>query len=243
MNCVDISEPIKSCLWLTFLKFDVPIVILTLPMNVFTETRNINIENLVDVFDLHIVKASESIIKVVVYRNRLSEKPDDGYALKFDFTVTGFDEETQSAIMKHDDEKAGATFMLTENVLERIRSTHFVFDLFVVVKMLEFKSLNKNDPRKIRVDVLTRCEKVKLEEEEIEQLGFVLKNPELEDVLTGNYFYLISDTVYIVFFRKTKLLFDILNHCRKRRCLWLPFEGFLSTTLKLFLLALALSLN
>lgn len=188
MNYEDFSEPIKSHSWLNFFTYVIPLDLLILPPPIFTYMSNIRIRNFENEFELYVVKATESIIRTVIYRNRINsnESPDRGYAIKFSFTISGFDEETQSDIMKYDDEKAGATFILTENVLKKATSTHVSFDIFLVAEMLEFKSLDKNDPRKIKVDLFTSFLKNKLKKQEFEELGCILKNPELKDVFTGN---------------------------------------------------------
>lgn len=201
MNCVDFPEPIKSCLWLSYLQDNIPLYFLTSPTPAFKHYRNVKIRNVEDEFELHVVKDTKSLIRTVVYRNRLNpnENRDNGYALKFCFTITGFDEETQCAIMKYDDEKAGATFMITENILRKATSTHVVFDMFLIIQMLEFKSLDKNDPRKMKVDLYMSLVKSELKKKEIKQLGCILKNPKLDDVFTGNYFCLIVNNFMYYF--------------------------------------------
>lgn len=202
MNCKDISEPIKFCSCLNYYRKEVPLPVLLSPIPVSAGIRDIVFRDIEDDFELRFVKETNSILRVVMYRNRLNPNgnPDRGYALKFCFTISGFDDETQSAIMMYDDETAGVAFRLTENVLEKATSTHVIFDIYVTTQLLEFKSLNKNDPRKIKVDLYTSFLKNRLKKEEIEQLGCILKNPEMEDVFTGNYFYLINDNTYVVFF-------------------------------------------
>lgn len=181
MNGVDFSEPIKTCLWLNSVLFEIPLNLLTSPALVISYIDNVKFDRdfVEDPFEVYIAKCSESIIEVVVFRNRINPngKPDDGCALKFFFNINCFDDETQSAIMKYDDEKVCASFRLTENVLKRAKSTHDHFELFVVVQMLEFKSLDKKDWRKVAVDKWVSMVKSILTKEQSEQLGCILKNP------------------------------------------------------------------
>lgn len=191
MNGVDFSEPIKTCLWLNSVLFEIPLNLLTSPALVISYIDNVKFDRdfVEDPFEVYIAKCSESIIEVVVFRNRINPngKPDDGCALKFFFNINCFDDETQSAIMKYDDEKVCASFRLTENVLKRAKSTHDHFELFVVVQMLEFKSLDKKDPSKVEADGFIAFIKRRLSPEELKHLGSIMQNPNLEDVFTGNY--------------------------------------------------------
>lgn len=189
MKYGDLSEPIKSRRCLQFWRSTVPLGFLTSPMSSSTRIANVTIESIEMEFDLFIVKDGESKIRVAVFKYPLkpNENFDDGYALRFYFTVSGFDQETQSAIMKYGDSQVGAFFMLTEDLHKKASRTHVVVDVFVLVQMLEFKSLDKNDSRKINVDKYISHLKKRLKTtKKIKQLGCILKNRKLEDVFTGN---------------------------------------------------------
>ena len=191
MSCDEIEEPIKSCVWLGFETFNIPLEVLTSPPVTASIKDSLKFGFLKDDFEIIIIKAIDSVLNVAVYRNRQNpdERPDDGYALRFYFTLIGFDEEPQTAIMKHDGIRSDppVAFKVTENILAKINTTHHVFELFVVIHMLEFKNVQENEENKIKIDAYMTYIKSRLNKQGRRDLSFILKSPGLNDTFTGNY--------------------------------------------------------
>lgn len=191
MSSDDILEPVKSKIWLGFEIYSIPLEVLTDPPLIGGVKDKVKFGFLDDEFEIYAVKALPSTVSVVVYKSNQvpKEEIDDGYALRFYFTIIGFDEEPQTAVMKHDGQRSmpPVAFNVTENILAKVNTTHHLFELFVVVEMLEFKSLPKAHQQKKNVDALMSFIKSRLKKAEVKQLSYILNSPGLKDTFTGNY--------------------------------------------------------
>lgn len=178
---------VKSCLWLQTFHFSLPFNLMeTQPGTVF-EVRPVKIGFLKCKFTFFVVKVTQSDLIVTCTRTLSSpeEEDDDGYLLQFHFSMVGFDDATKTVDMHHDDDFAYVTYTLASlyRPFTELKYTSYIFDLKVVVKMVEFKCLE--NPARRRMEDIIDYGREKFSPQMVSNLGYLLDRPGFIDVFTG----------------------------------------------------------